>query len=182
MSKPIKLVFALIAGATVNSVILAPPALAEVSNERTFDHPPSLIRGATSNPATKFPSTYEFTLTVPANAGKPLQAVTISQVDAAEVIEFDINESVAFAGDRYGAGAQLPLASIGGPESDQGETTVVFDPPVQPGTTVTVALEAKRNPSRSGTYLFGITAYPIGEQGNGTFLGHRQLTFYDNSH
>lgn len=44
-----------------------------------------------------------------------------------------------------------------------------------------MVLEAKRNPSRGGTYWFGVTAYPVGEQANGIFLGHRQLTFYDNS-
>lgn len=52
---------------------------------------------------------------------------------------------------------------------------------VQPGTTVTITLEVKRNPSTSGTYLFGVTAYPVGEKGIGSFLGHGRLFFYDNA-
>lgn len=31
----------------------------------------------------------------------------------------------------------------------------------------------------NGIYLFGITAYPLGEKGIGLFLGHSRLTFYD---
>lgn len=83
-------------------------------------------------------------------------------------------------GDRYGAGVQLPLASIGGIESSSpGKTMIVFEQPVQPGTTVTIAVEAKRNPNSGGIYLFGVTAYLVGEKANGLFLGYGRLTFYD---
>lgn len=179
----IKLVSALIAGATVPGIILALPATAgQLSDGRTFfDRSPSLIRATTSNPATRFSSTYEFTLTVPADAGAPLQAVTITQASTADIIRFDVSKTIAFAGNHYGAGVQLPLAAVGGESSELGKMTIVFDPPVQPGAVVTIAVKAKRNPSTSGTYLFGVTAYPVGESTNGLFLGHGQLTFYDNS-
>lgn len=185
MSQPIiKLVSTLLAGATVPGVLLTLPATAgQFRDGRTFfDLPPSLIRATTSNPATHFSSTYKFTITVPADAGAPLQAVTITQADVAEVVRFDVGKSVAFTGKRYRVGTRLPLASTSEiePENDK-QTTIVFDPPVQPGTTVTIALKAKRNPSLSGVYLFGVTAYPVGKKGIGSFLGQGRLTFYDNA-
>ena len=182
MSQPlIQTVFALVAGATVPSVILTPATAGQFSDGRTFfDRPPSLVRTATSNPATRFSSTYEFTLTVPTDAGAPLQAVTITQAGSAEIVRFDTSKSVAFAGDQYGVGTRLPLASTGGMRSEHDtQTTIVFDPPVQPGTTVTIALAAKQNPRMGGTYLFGVTAYPAGDKGIGLFLGQGRLTFYE---
>nr|WP_199755917.1 DUF2808 domain-containing protein [Chroococcidiopsis cubana] len=47
---------------------------------------------------------------------------------------------------------------------------------MSPGTTVTVALRAKRNPS-GGIYLFGVTAFPTGEKSSGQFLGYGRLHF-----
>ena len=71
----------------------------------------------------------------------------------------------------------MPLASIGGEQPNKpGEATIAFDPPVSPGTTVTVALRAKRNPS-GGVYLFGVTAFPAGERSWGQFLGYGRLHF-----
>lgn len=173
----------LIAGATFASLPISSATAGQFSDGRTFfDRSPSLVRSATSNLATRFSSTYTFTLTVPVDAGFPLQAVTITQKGDAEMVHFDVGKSVAFAGDRYRAGLSLPLASVGGiePGNDK-QTTIVFDPPVQPGTTVTIALEVKRNPSTSGTYLFSVTAYPIGKKGIGSFLGLGRLSFYDNA-
>lgn len=62
-----------------------------------------------------------------------------------------------------------------------GEVTVAFNPPVQPGKTVTVALRAKKNPTGGGIYLFGIKAFPGGENSYGQFLGYGRLHFYSNS-
>lgn len=171
----------LIAGMIVSIPVLCLPVVAgQLSNGRTFfDRSPRLVRNFVSRPIARFPSTYEFTITIPTDAGAPLQAVTISQEDA-QGVEFDSSKSVAFLGDRYGAGTQLPLASIGGSESNNPrKTTIVFDQPVQPGLTVTIAVEAKRNPSSGGIYLFGVTAYPVGDKANGLFLGYGRLTFYD---
>ncbi|MGG6262974.1 DUF2808 domain-containing protein [Leptolyngbya sp. AN03gr2] len=171
----------LIAGTTVTISVLSLPVLAgQSSNGRTFfDRSPRLVRSFTSRPISRFPSTYEFTITVPENAGAPLQAVTISQ-NSTEGVEFDPSKSVAFLGDRYGVGAQLPLSGIGGTESSSPrKSTIVFNQPVQPGSTVTIALEAKRNPNSGGIYLFGVTAHPVGDKADGLFLGYGRLTFYD---
>jgi hypothetical protein len=158
-------------------------AQAELSDRQPFfAHPPRLIRAAASQTAGYTPSTYEFTLTVPQNAGQPLKAVTIAQVENLETIQFDTNRSRAFAGQRFAVGSEIPLASVGGPQpSNPGEVTVVFDQPVQPGSTVTVALETQSNPGWGGVYLFGITAFPGTENGLGQFLGYGRINFYGHS-
>jgi hypothetical protein len=153
------------------------PVRAGHENGKTFfNHPPILQRSAVRNSAANNPATYEFTLTVPTNAGEPLQAVTISQNTNIETVAFEVNRSSAFAGNSYKKGAMLPLAPIGGPGLP-GEAMIVFDPPVQPGQTVTIAIPVQRNPT-SGVYLFGVTTYPAGKNALGQFLGYGRFHFY----
>lgn len=125
-------------------------------------------------------ATYHFTLKVPQNAGESLKAVTIVQHEGPDTVVFQEDKSRAFAGGSFAGGPQVPLASVGGPQPlDINEETVVFDFPVPPGSTVTVALTPKRNPDRAGVYLFGVTAYPVGESSSGQFLGYGRLHFFD---
>jgi hypothetical protein len=153
------------------------PVRAGQENGKTFfNHSPILQRSAVRNAAANNPATYEFTLTVPANAGEPLQAVTISQNTNVETVAFEVNRSRAFTGNSDGKGTMLPLASIGGPGLP-GEAMIVFNPPVQPGQTVTIAIPAQRNPP-GGVYLFGVTAYPSGKNAIGQLLGYGRLHFY----
>lgn len=159
------------------------PIQVNVNNGRTFfTHAPLLIRAATSSQGTHTPSTYEFTLRVPENAGQPLQAVTIAQAQNGETIRFNPAKSQAFMGQRFAAGPEIPLSQRVATQPDRpGEVTVQFDQPVQPGSTVTVALQAQANPSDGGVYLFGVTAVPAGEMGLGQFLGYGRLHFYSSS-
>lgn len=121
-------------------------------------------------------------ISVPEEAGEPLQAVRITQDLDNTNIAFRTNESRAFLGDSFAGGRELTLANIGGSQSsEEDEVTVVFDPPVPPGSTVMIALKAQRNPDRGGYYSFGITAFPAGENGVGQFLGYGRLYFYENS-
>ncbi|MBW4445225.1 MAG: DUF2808 domain-containing protein [Plectolyngbya sp. WJT66-NPBG17] len=147
-----------------------------------FSHPPQLIRSASSQLGGYIPSTYEFTLTVPKDAGQALKAVSIAQDKSPELVKFDISSSRAFFGQRFAGGPEIRLASIGGEQpSKPGEATIVFDQPVQPGSTVTVALAVQRNPIWSGIYLFGVTVYPAGENGLSQFLGYGRISLYGNS-
>jgi hypothetical protein len=147
-----------------------------------FHHPPHLDRTAAFPNVGYVPSTYEFTLTVPEDAGQPLKAVTIMQRTNVETIEFDATHSRAFISKGRAMGSEIQLASIGGNQpAHPGEVTIVFEQPVQPGTTVTIALAARRNPMWNGVYLFGVTAYPDGENGLGQFLGYGRLSFYGSS-
>jgi len=54
---------------------------------------------------------------------------------------------------------------------------VTFDPPVTPGKR-SIGLRPVRNLRFSGVYLFGVTAYPVGEKSHGQFLGFGRLHFY----
>lgn len=156
----------------------------QLSNGQTlFDRSPLLLRAAASSVAVGWSgATYQFTISIPEEAGEPLQAVRITQNFDNANIAFSLNESRAFLGDSFAGGHELTLASIGGSQSsEEDEVTVVFDSPVPPGSTVTIALKAQRNPDRGGYYSFGITAFPAGENGVGQFLGYGRLYFYENS-
>lgn len=147
-----------------------------------FSHPPHLDRAAAFPNTGYVASTYEFTLTIPEDAGQPLKAVTIVQATNVETVEFDVIHSRAFIGKGRAMGSEIQLASIGGDQpSNPGEATIVFGQPVQPGTTITIALAARRNPIWNGVYLFGVTAYPDGENSLGQFLGYGRLSFYGSS-
>ncbi|WP_017301764.1 DUF2808 domain-containing protein [Nodosilinea nodulosa] len=147
-----------------------------------FSHPPQLVQARASQIDSATPTTYEFTLTVPEDAGQPLQAVTIVQEKNLETVRFDVSSSQAFLGDRVAAATEIPLASVGGEQpTNPGEATVVFAQPVQPGSTVTIAIAVERNPSWGGVYQFGVTAYPAGENGLGQFVGYGRINFYGNS-
>ncbi|MEP0919791.1 DUF2808 domain-containing protein [Leptolyngbya sp. DQ-M1] len=139
-----------------------------------FDHAPRLVRAETNAiPITYVGgAAYEFTIAVPQDAGAPLQAVAITQDGNPRTIEFNLNRSRAIAGN----GTNIPLESIGGNQNTA--TTIAFAQPIQPGETVTVSLKSDRNPSSEGVYLFGITAYPAGDQEHGLFLGHGRVQIY----
>lgn len=155
------------------------PAIAyEVGNGQTvFLKAPRLIRAAATQVSPYSPSTYQFTIHVPKNAGEPLKAVTIAQKTSPERIQFDTNKSKAFIGDSFAGGSPIDLADIGGSQSDDNSVTIVFDRPVEPGNTVTVSLRALHNPQFGGVYQFGVTAYPIGENSEGLYLGSARLHF-----
>ncbi|MGA9383280.1 MAG: DUF2808 domain-containing protein [Phormidium sp.] len=169
----------LLLGVLLPTPLLTSPTVAtplckqETSSSNSFQ----LVRVATSCYHINVPATYQFTIQVPKNA-KPLQAVSIAQKDNAETIRFDLSKNRAFIGSSFAGGPELPLASIGGSEtSDPNVVTVVFDRPVAPGQKVTVSLQAKQNPQSVGNYLFGVTAFPVGNDRTGIDLGITNLHF-----
>ncbi|NES70342.1 MAG: DUF2808 domain-containing protein [Okeania sp. SIO2D1] len=144
-----------------------------------FDHSPRLIRSAATFTSPASFATYHFTLEIPDDAGEPLKAVTIEQRENfLEVVKFKENKSGAFLGDSCAGGTELMLDAVGG-SAEPGSVTVVFEEPVAPGKTVTITVKPKRNPSHSGVYLFGITAYPDGEDSLGSYLGSGRISIYD---
>jgi len=166
-------------GAILSGSLISLPVMAvQLGNGQiAFNYPPRLVRATTSYKSPHTPATYYFTLAIPQNAGEPLGAVTISQRENSDTISFDPSRSRAFLGNRFVRDSEIPLASIGGEQPNKpGEATIAFDPPVPPGNTVTVALRAKRNPS-GGVYLFGVKAFPDGENSSGQFLGYGRLHF-----
>jgi hypothetical protein len=175
---------ALLIGVLLSSSLLATAAIAQQLNNdrRFFDHAPRLIRTAASFQDIYTPSIYQFTIKVPEDAGAHLQAIRIVQDNRnLGTVNFDISQSSAFLGETFAGGPAVSLASVGGTQpSDANEVTVAFNPPIAPGQTVTVALQADRNPWQGGVYLFGVTAYSTGENSPGLFLGYGRINIYDN--
>ncbi|MEH1910807.1 MAG: DUF2808 domain-containing protein [Nostoc sp.] len=152
-----------------------------------FVEPPKLVKATTTyKDVNVWGGTYYFTINVPENAGESLQKVTIAQKEGVENIDYNLNDTRAFVGtsDAYGGlrlrkETQLPLGSVTN-ERETRTISVNFDPPVTPGQTITIALRPVSNPSFSGVYLLGVTAFPVGEKSHGQFLGFGRFQFYSN--
>jgi Protein of unknown function (DUF2808) len=186
---------ALAVGLVLPAGVTFPTLAGQAPNGQTFfERPPVLIRSATSSQSTQLPGTYQFTLQVPKDAVEPLGAVKITQgagvplgdvkitqAENPDLISFDMSRTSAFRGDSFSGGPEVPVAPLGGTQPDSEEVTEAFDPPVPPGETVTVSLQADRNPNLGGVYLFGVTAYPAGEQSLGQFLGYGRVNIFDRS-
>lgn len=145
------------------------------NDSKVFINSPRLIRTATTNAAPNNPAKYHFTIKVPENAGESLKAVNISQKINLEKIEFDVNKSSAFLGDSFAGGETVNLIDSNNNLAQDSEVTVVFDKPIEPGNTVTIALKATRNPFFGSIYQFGVTAFPEGENSAGLYLGSGRL-------
>lgn len=145
----------------------------------TFTQPPLLVAAKTPYPDTDaWDTTYFFTLDVPVNAGEPLQRVTFTQTEGSQPIHFDLKANRAFEGTQEHEGPKLALQPPTKSDRSSQQIAVTFDPPVPPGKTVTIALRTIRNPRYDGIYLFGVTAFPPGEQAVGQFVGYGRLQFY----
>lgn len=163
-------------GVVTFGLLSAPARAGQLQGQGFFDHAPRLIRSAASYVMSHTPATYEFTISVPSDAGAALQTVKIVQEQNIDRVRFDSTHSSAFLGDSFAGGPSAPLAAIGGEmPKDRSEAVVMFNPPIQPGQTVTVALNATMNPWNGGVYLFGVTAYPEGDQTSGLFLGFGRI-------
>lgn len=156
-------------------------AAVQLANGKTYFEQPPRLEGATATHKTTYfwGSTYYFTLTVPDNAGEPLQTVMIAPEPGPDRARFNLKNTEAF--ERVGKGARTKL-SIKEVTADPKTRaiSVTFDPPVAPGRTVTIGLYASRNPDVGGVYLYGVTAFPAGEQPSGQFLGYGRIQIYDN--
>ncbi|MGB3613056.1 MAG: DUF2808 domain-containing protein [Elainellaceae cyanobacterium] len=151
-----------------------------VGDRVAFDRAPRLVRSAATSSSPNSGADYQFTITVPYDAGEPMQAIQVTPHDHVEKISLNHDDSAAFEGDSLAGGPALPLSSIGGPTAVPGEVLFVFNPPVLPGHTITVELEAEHNPAQGGIYEYGVTAYPAGPNGIGMFLGYGRLHLFDN--
>lgn len=146
-----------------------------------FVQVPRLVEAvSTRNVARTWGGTFYFTLDHPEGAGEPLQKVVIRQREGFDDdLKYDLEESRAFEGTRRQRGDEIPLGEV--TQDRETQTVVVnFDPPVPPGKTVTLGLRPTRNPYYGGVYLFGVTAFPAGEQAQGQFLGFGRFHFYRN--
>lgn len=145
-----------------------------------FTQPPSLVEATTTyKDVNIWNATYYFTIDIPQNASEPLQRVTINQREGGYDVRFNLEDTRAFEGTRRDKGTKLTLGEVT-KNSETDTVTVTFAPPVPPGKTITIGLRPYQNPMFSGIYLFGVTAFPVGEKSHGQFLGFGRLHFYGN--
>ena len=142
-----------------------------------FAQPPSLDKATTTFRDPAVPATYYFTLSLPANAGEPLQRVTFTQHQGMEDIQFDLKRTNAEAETLSNSRQRLSLGEVTRNRKTK-TVSVTFNPPVPPGRTVKIGLGSVSNPLYGGTYLFGVTAFPVGEKSHGQFLGFGRLQFF----
>ncbi|PZV18860.1 MAG: hypothetical protein DCF20_02055 [Pseudanabaena sp.] len=152
----------------------------ELQNGKTyFLQPPTLIEAYTTIYAVNVCcATYFFKIQTAANAGVPLQTVTIAQTQGVDTVEFQLDATITYAKDASG---DIPLRSKTTLNPETNTLSIVFDPPVPAGKTVMIGLRPSTNPRFDGVYLFGVNAFPTGDKPFGQFLGYGRLTFYSAS-
>lgn len=141
-----------------------------------FAQPPRLVNATTTFRNPGVPATYYFTLSLPETAGEPLQRVTFIQKEGIEDITFNLKRTQAEADPLSDSKQQLTLGEVTRDRKTQ-TVSVTFNPPVPAGRTVKIGLRSARNPLYGGIYLFGVTAFPVGEKSHGQFLGFGRLQF-----
>jgi hypothetical protein len=166
-------------GVLASSLSESPLATERMSQGAAFTVAPRLTHVTAINTEPGSPGTYYFTISMPKEARQSLEAVRVTQLKNEEPIVFEMSQSNAYLGDRLSGGTPVSLANIGGSESlDGSEALVAFDHPITPGSTVTIALHTNRNPMNGGIYQFGITAYPVGRNSTGLYLGTGRVTLH----
>ncbi|PSB30770.1 DUF2808 domain-containing protein [Stenomitos frigidus] len=164
---------------TVGLVGLSAQAVKLANGTTSFVQPPRLESAVATQKAARFlGSTYYFTLTVPANAGEPLRTIVISPQEAPDRVEFNLDQTETFEGTFDREGTKLPHQTVTQDAKTQA-ITITFDPAIAAGKTVTIGLFANRNPDLGGVYLYGVTAFPSGDQPFGQFLGYGRIQIYD---
>lgn len=147
----------------------------------SFDKSPRLVDMITTQRGVSvWSAKYYVTIDLPSDIGEPLQKVTIQQQKGFQDINYRLNQTFAFLGTHRNRGEEISIQSATIDEA-QNLITVIFDPPVPPGKTVTIGLVPRRNPDYDGIYLFRINAFPVGEKPMGLSLGVGRLTFDRNS-
>lgn len=151
---------------------------ANTVNTAYFTKAPRLLGASvTHNSVQARGAKYYFNLQLPQDAGTNLQQITIAQRQGQETIDFRLDETVAYIGTNRDKKAQIAIANVGQDE-ETGEITIILEKPVSPGTTFTVGLKPRKNPFYDGVYLFGVTAFPQGNNPQSLYLGVGRLHFY----
>ncbi len=158
---------------------ISPTIAMELGNGLTiFNKSPRLVNVVTTLSGIRVDGAkYYFTIELGENVGEPLQKLTIKQSQGSEIINYYLDETIAFEGEPINRGQSLSISRTK-QNLDNHEITILLDPPLEPGTTFTVALKPKRNPQEPGVYQFSISAYPTGEKPQGLYIGLGRLQFY----
>ena len=157
--------------------VIEAPALPNPTPQRqvAFVQPPRLLKASTSDrTARNLGATYSLVIDFPAAATAPLQQIELTLKQGVEFPRFKAKGIKAYEGTKR-RGEKLPLGLVV-TDPPSRTVTVAFDPPVQPGRKLTLAVRPVRNPS-VGTYLFEVRGFPVGGATEGTYLGLARLDF-----
>lgn len=165
--------------ATTSLSMLSATAITLYDGKTYFTKPPRLISSSTSQDGSYiWGASYYFTIEIPEQAGEPLAKLVIEQQAGQGQPQFSARDAEIFEGTRNQQGNRFKLQSIEIRE-DPVTISASFDPPIPPGKTVTLRLYPVRNPQIGGVYLYGVTAFPPGEQPYGHFLGFGRIRIVD---
>ncbi len=142
-----------------------------------FSRSPRLINVMTTYRGARVGSPrYYYTIDLPSASGEPLKTIIIRKRQGFEEIDYYPKETIAFQGTPHHRENPLTIEeTIWDKETET--MTITFNPPVSPGTRFTVGLKAKQNPEHGGTYLFGVTVFPAGNNPRELYLGSGRLYF-----
>ncbi len=156
---------------------LQPAQSVQVADSANFAQAPQLVEVKTFEKGTgSLIATYYLTVSVPEQAGLSLQRLTLTQSEGTSHIQFVADQTKAYPAKNR----QTPIGvRLIDQDFDTRTTAIGFEPAIAPGQTVTIALRPSMNPAIAGTYQFGVTAFPEGDQAQGQFLGVARLQFYN---
>jgi Protein of unknown function (DUF2808) len=169
---------ALAAGAMSISLVSIPAAAVRFADGTVqFAGVPRLGKvSTTDNQTWAWSATYLFTLHIPEDASEPLGRVSLKQEEGVDAVEFNLKRTYA-----YLKGDRRQTTTVEAIKTNPDTLDLTFDPPIAPGTTVTIGLRPYTNPRTGGVYLFGVTTTPVGEKVRGQFIGYGRLQFYERS-
>jgi len=145
---------------------------------RFFSRPPQLLESSTTFNGVSIPAAkYYFTIALPDGAGNPLAKVVFQSQDSPDPIDFELDKTAAFIGDRQQRGQTIPLNPTEF-NRETGQLTVSFATPIAPGETVTIRLKPVKNPDVPGVYQFRLFAFPAGDKVQSMDLGIARFQFY----
>ncbi|MEA5532582.1 DUF2808 domain-containing protein [Crocosphaera sp. XPORK-15E] len=152
-----------------------------LSENNTFftGQPPSLTSASSVFTNINVPDVpYLFTINLPKNSVESLGKVTVEPNESSAAIDFQLDQTKGFQGTENNRGKALTLKSVT-QDSQTKAISVVFEPPIPPGTNFTISLIAAQNPSIAGTYLFTVKAFPSGNNPTGIDLGVGTFRIYE---
>ena len=166
--------------ATVGTAGLTAQAVEFSDGSTAFITPPQFIEASsTSAEPGQRNSTQFFTVELAATADEPLSRLDIvPQTLISYIRPYRLEDTRAFEGTRFSRGDALTVAEVTEDEATK-TVSIVFDPPVEPGRQVTVALRPQHTPRLSGIYIFRIITFPPGDQPRSHIAGHARITIDD---
>ena len=166
--------------ASSSGLLLHAQAVEFLDGRTAFVTPPQFVEASSTSAAPgQRNSTQFFTVELAETADEPLQRLDIvPQTLVSYIRPYRLDDTYAFEGTRFSRGDALSVAETTADEVTK-TISVIFDPPVEPGRQVTVALRPQHTPRLSGIYVFRVVTFPPGDQPQPHIAGHARITIDD---